>query len=81
MSRCSKAHNRALKAWLRHADEWDGQTIVYDPVERRNVLADWYKDQLAEPMMWHFDRMSAGQRARIARSVDGFGNEVATIRR
>ena len=76
-----KSRERARKAWLRDADEWDGQAIVYDPVERRNVVADWYKDQIAEPMMWHFDHMSAGQRARIANSVDGFGNEVATIRR
>lgn len=81
MNRRAPRQRAALKAWNARADQWDGQAVVYDPMARKNVLAEWYKDQLAEPMMWHFDRMPPYQRARIANSADGFGNERATIRR
>lgn len=81
MKRCRKAHDRVRKAWLRHADEWDGQAIVYDPIERRNVCANWYHADVAGPMMASFDRLPTWERQRLAQSVEGFGNEAPTIRR
>jgi hypothetical protein len=45
---------------------------VYDPMARRLVLAEWYRGQIAEPTMWHFDRLSPKQRRNVANSVDGY---------
>ena len=69
--RRNPCEDAARKRWLEEAAKWDGRAVVFNPNAQRYELADWYKGQLAEPMMYWFDRLLACERRRIANSVDG----------
>ena len=70
-SRRSRREDVCRKMWLEQAGKWDGTAHVFNPNERKYELADRYKSQLAEPMMFWFDQLRASERRRIANSIDG----------
>jgi hypothetical protein len=59
------------RAWLREAENWNGEAVVFNPFDRTYEPATQYQANIVRPMMNWFDRLPPGERRRIANSANG----------